>query len=308
MRKTRKPVRSAAGLPEPLSASNRNRVRKLSPGNQNQDVKHLPVSHSGTIARSGLFGPQLGPRIRTIKFESGHLAGAAYRNRTDDLRITRVFPCVAHRFKACASFMFAGCCRWPSLAVDGGSGASQGHAPVVRRPGSRWSSVVTRPSVFQAGHIPSWRGSCGSYALSLVAAVSGWLLLLLSPLLSAVGPGPHLRGLPGAVTAPCSAQTPPPNPIAAEPDGRRVLSRGGAADHAVTPKAPLTGSGCREHSYGGFGGGHSHFHPHAVFGSQPMVFKSVRGSLPATAATCLVGTWGWLAKQDHPVYIPRLAK
>jgi hypothetical protein len=30
----------------------------------------------------------------------------------------------------------------------------------------------------------------------------------------------------------------------------------------VTPKAPLTGSGCREHSYGGFGGGHPHFHAH----------------------------------------------
>jgi hypothetical protein len=24
--------------------------------------------------------------------------------------------------------------------------------------------------------------------------------------------------------------------------------------------APLTGSGCREYSYGGFGGGHAHFH------------------------------------------------
>jgi hypothetical protein len=65
---------------------------------------------------------------------------------------------------------------------------------------------------------------------------------------------------------------PPPNPIAAEPDGRRVLSRGGVADHEanfaaldheVTPQAPLTGSGCREHSYGGFGGGHPHFLPHA---------------------------------------------
>jgi hypothetical protein len=71
--------------------------------------------------------------------------------------------------------------------------------------------------------------------------------------------------VPGAVTAPCRAQTSPPNPIAAEPYGRRVLSGGGVADHAVTPQAPLTGSGCREHSYGGFGGGHPHFHPHAVF-------------------------------------------
>ena len=41
------------------------------------------------------------------------------------------------------------------------------------------------------------------------------------------------------------------------------LSRVGAADHAVTPKAPWTGSGCREHSYGGFGGGHTPFHLHA---------------------------------------------
>jgi len=44
------------------------------------------------------------------------------------------------------------------------------------------------------------------------------------------------------------------------PDGRRVLSRVGAADHAVTPEAPWTGSGWREYSYGGFGGGHPHFH------------------------------------------------
>jgi AAA ATPase domain len=42
---------------------------------------------------------------------------------------------------------------------------------------------------------------------------------------------PRLLGLPGAVTAPCPAQAPPPNPIAADPDGRRVLSRGGVADH-----------------------------------------------------------------------------
>jgi hypothetical protein len=38
---------------------------------------------------------------------------------------------------------------------------------------------------------------------------------------------------------------------------------GGIADHEVTPQAPLTGSGCREHCHGGFGGGHPHFLPHA---------------------------------------------
>jgi len=38
-------VRSVAHLPEPLSASYRNRVLNLSPGNQNHGVKHLPGSH-----------------------------------------------------------------------------------------------------------------------------------------------------------------------------------------------------------------------------------------------------------------------
>src|SRR6516225_1066462 len=60
-------------------------------------------------------------------FDLGTL-GAAYRNRTDDLRITSVFPCVARGFKACASFKFTDCCWWRSLAVDGGSGTSRGHA------------------------------------------------------------------------------------------------------------------------------------------------------------------------------------
>jgi len=50
---------------------------------------------------------------------------------------------------------------------------------------SRGSGADPRPLAFQAGHIPSSRGSCGSYALSSVAAVSWWLLPLLSPLLSA---------------------------------------------------------------------------------------------------------------------------
>ena len=70
-------------------------------------------------------------------------------------------------------------------------------------------------------------------------------------------PGLH-RGTDRAAACP----DPSPNPAAAGPDGRRVLSRVGAADHAVTPEAPWTGSGWREYSYGGFGGGHPPFHPH----------------------------------------------
>jgi hypothetical protein len=104
---------------------------------------------------------------------------------------------------------------------------------------SRRNGADPRPSAFQAGHMPSWRGSCGCYALSPVAAGGRWLLLLLllSPLLSAVCLVPNLRGLPGAVTAPCPPQAPPPNPTAAEPDGRRVLSGGGAADHEAKPRS-----------------------------------------------------------------------
>ena len=53
---------------------------------------------------------------------------------------------------------------------------------------------------FQAGHIPSWRGSCELYALSPAAAGSRWLLLLLSPLLSAAGPSSsHLLAMPGGL-------------------------------------------------------------------------------------------------------------
>jgi hypothetical protein len=69
-------------------------------------------------------------------------SGAAYRNRTDDLRITRVFSCVARRFGARLSFMFAGCCWRQSLVIDGGSGTSRGQGSVMRRPGLRWPMAV----------------------------------------------------------------------------------------------------------------------------------------------------------------------
>jgi hypothetical protein len=54
---------------------------------------------------------------------------------------------------------------------------------------SRWNGSDPRPSAFQAGHIPSRRGSCERYARSAVAAVCRWSLLLLSPLLSAAVAG-----------------------------------------------------------------------------------------------------------------------
>ena len=54
----------------------------------------------------------------------------------------------------------------------------------MRRPGSWWDGAVERPSANEAGHIPSWRGSCECYALSPIAAGRRWSLVLLSPLRS----------------------------------------------------------------------------------------------------------------------------
>ena len=58
-------------------------------------------------------------------------------------------------------------------------------------------------------------------------------------------------------------QTPPPNPTAAEPDGKRVLARVGVADHEVTLKAPLPGSGWRETVLRRVRGRTPTFHPHS---------------------------------------------
>ena len=122
----------------------------------------------------------------------------------------------------------------PLIHVDGGRFLGRvgcrvgqlisGHAPEVRRPGSRWGGAVERLSAFQAGHFPSWRRSCERYALSPVAVACNWSLLLLSPLLStrrklsvpigpaacrgwpASGPG-RLRPVPWFLTG-VSAETP----------------------------------------------------------------------------------------------------
>ena len=65
----------------------------------------------------------------------------------------------------------------------------------------------------------------------------------------------------------------------------------------------LVSSGCPGGS-GSSEGCSSAWFPVARPWSQLMVFKSVRGSRPASAATCLVGTREWVAKQDHPAPRP----
>jgi hypothetical protein len=76
---------------------------------------------------------------------------------------------------------------------------------------------------------------------------------------------------PGDATAPCHVPGPPPNPIAAEPGDGWVLSRPSSRVHeprnspdavVLRSQTVLTGSGSHRYSYGGFGGGHPHFHPH----------------------------------------------
>ena len=75
----------------------------------------------------------------------------------------------------------------------------------------------------------------------------------------------------GDVAAGCPTQTPPSNPIAAKPGDGRVPSRPSWRVHepcsspeavALRSQTVLTGPGSHGSSYGGFGGGHPHFHPH----------------------------------------------
>ena len=143
-------------------------------------------------------------------------------------------------------------CQYPRLAAS--SGTQRARDLLVRK----FLSGVRPPfrSVRDLGLVSS---GCPGGSGAPEGCSSPWLPADDSVTLWSSSPSPVL--FPATRPHPVLSQAPPPNPIAAEPDGRRVLSGGGAADHAVTPKAPLTGSGCREHSYGGFGGGHPHFGP-----------------------------------------------
>jgi hypothetical protein len=135
------------------------------------------------------------------------------------------------------------------------------------------------------GCLTSAQPSTGVHRHSLAA---GGIVTQLVTRPSCAHPGParhrsllHFRGLPAddsvtslvlvAITRPVSGNPAAPDPVSGpspEPDSCRTIRqtgsvRGRRSRSRVTPKAPLTGSGCREHSYGGFGGGHPHFHPHA---------------------------------------------
>src|SRR5436305_1491897 len=84
----------------------------------------------------------------------GKRAGAAYRNRTDDLRITRVSQCVARGFKsrsASYSQVDAGGDRWLLMAVRGHFGGMATRARTTGRP-SRGAAP---------GRLRSWIGQSG---------------------------------------------------------------------------------------------------------------------------------------------------
>ena len=79
-----------------------------------------------------------------------------------------------------------------SRAVLAGSRPALPSGSASADDGDRWLLMAVRghlgdtgPPLFRPGHIPSWHGSCERYALSPVAGGRRWLLLLLSPLLSA---------------------------------------------------------------------------------------------------------------------------
>jgi hypothetical protein len=78
-------VRIAVKVPELLSRTYRNRVRKLSPGNRNSGVQHLPGSK--LIRRLVLANPLAARLTRTAKGPLTWLAGALGGTRTPNLLI-----------------------------------------------------------------------------------------------------------------------------------------------------------------------------------------------------------------------------
>jgi hypothetical protein len=111
------------------------------------------------------------------------------------------------------SSLLAGCtCAWPRRHRRADIGQVLGGAPSNDCP------------LFQAGHMPSWHGSCECYALSSVAAGSRWPLLLLLPLLSSAR---RVRVWPPSSPG-CGHCAPPLSPIgltAADPFAGGKVSR-----------------------------------------------------------------------------------
>jgi hypothetical protein len=127
-------------------------------------------------------------------------------------------------------------------------------------------SVNDRESPWMTLLTGTWRARPGLLAESPDHLIRRHLA---SPRLGTAAPGP----LPGQPAAPRPALPfPPPNPIAAAPGDGRVLSSPSSRVHepgtfteaaAQRSQTGLTGSGSHRYFYGGFGGGHSQFQPHA---------------------------------------------
>jgi hypothetical protein len=121
------------------------------------------VRRSRSSRRPGIIrpaGPRAGPH-RSGCLVTGCDASAFSRppgprtgSGAAELRITSVSRALLAGFKVRASFMFAGCCWWQSLAVDGRSGASRGHA--------RNASAGPRPRSWRAAPLPHRTDCCRS--------------------------------------------------------------------------------------------------------------------------------------------------
>jgi hypothetical protein len=118
--------------------------------------KTRPQPQAGRRARSQSAGPRPqvlpGPERYTVHSVLGHasIAGPWCSSPSSDPRITRVFPCAGRERKARASFKFAGCCWWRSLAVDSSPGHLGGtHARLSVPVRLAWE--VVRPDGSHAG-------------------------------------------------------------------------------------------------------------------------------------------------------------
>jgi hypothetical protein len=95
----------------------------------------LSGSDRESPALTGRSGTQRARRLRSRTTVATSVPWSS--SPPSELRITRVSRCVARGPKARASFMSAGWWWRRSLAVDGSSGTSRGHAPELRSPYKR---------------------------------------------------------------------------------------------------------------------------------------------------------------------------
>ena len=132
-----------------------------------------PIGHATDTRPESRLLKITDPAKKTLTRAENQRAGDGNRTRMTSLEGVWRTGVSAAELETLMLLSSRGC---PLITVANGPVMARRSWPILRQ-------AAIRPSVFQAGHIPSCHRSCVCSALSPVAGASRWLLLL-SPLLS----------------------------------------------------------------------------------------------------------------------------